>query len=358
MAVYYLQLFVFFLMTIFVKSKKNKISENTKKNIFIFCVFFVLFYVSAFRSLSVGTDTIHYAYGILRNQENAFNFKWMIEQKAPVYSLLVYPISKVLPSLQCYQIVSSLIIEGGFAIFIYKCSKDYIISTWLFLMQYFYFQSMNISRQFMAVAFVAIGVWLFINNKKKLSILLFVLSLFIHSTSIMALPILLLGNKNKKIRIFITIFISTAILLYPYLIKIFVSIFPKYAIYDDSILFETGKNRKIILTIFQLGVLLFSIYIYKLNEHKMNYIEKREYQIIIHMTAIGVVIGFAALNSILITRLEYYYSISFMLLVPITIEYSQKNKNMLRFVIPLIMAVPGLVLLHGGIGGIVPYSFY
>ena len=358
MTIYYIELALFFLVALFVSSNKNKLSEKAKKNIFFFSVFFVLFYVSAFRSLSVGTDTFQYAYGISRNATHAFDLKWILDQKAPLYFFLVLPFTKVLPPLQTYQIVSSFIFESGFAIFIYKNSKDYLLSTWLFLMQYFYFQSMNIGRQSMALALVAIGVCFVFNSKKKLAFLLFLLAFFIHTTSIIAFLILFLGSENRRIRNITVILISIAVLLYPYLVSLFTYFFPKYSFYENGLFYEVGRNRKVILTLFQLFFVLFSLHIYKTNEPKMSIDDKREYQILLEMSIIGIVVGFASLTSILISRLELYYSISFILLVPITIKYSTKNKSILRWGTALIMAVPGLVLLHGGNGGIVPYSFF
>lgn len=343
----------------FVYSKQIKSSFTLKNKIYIITVFVVLFLVSALRAKTVGTDTPSYYYRVSYIAKRGIDFNLLLSQKAPLYDLIMFLFSKILPAKQLYQIVSSLIIEGLFACYIIKCSDNYFISTWIFLMQYLFFQSLNVSRQFMAVALVAYAISELIQSEKtKKAFIIMILAVGIHSTALVALPILLLTGKRERFLRIYTGIISSLVILYPLLLKVFVSLFPKYSFYLNGRFFETGKNRKIILTLFQLLFWIYAIYIYNRNKKRMKEQDEKKYKCVLYISFIGIIIGFAALKSILITRLEYYYSISFLVLAPITIKYSGENKKIVSFSLIIIMSIPGLFLLQSGNGGILPYSFF
>ncbi len=339
-------------------SKSIKLKFDTKKKIYMITIFVVLFFISAFRDISVGTDTSSYAYAIRSVAKQTISIKWLFEKKAPLYYVLIKIGSKIFPLLQTYQIVSSIIIEGTFAYFIYKYSKGCILSTWLFLVQYFYFLSLNISRQAMAMGLIAIAIGFILDNKKRWAIMSIILAILIHSTSVVAIPILFLDNPNKKIQLLTILVACAGISMYPMLLNVFVRFFPKYAFYLDELFYEKGRNRKVLLTIFQLAFLLFSYYIYKKNKNGINDEEKRKYEFILNMSTIGIFLGFTSLQSILITRIEYFYSFSFLLLAPLTASYSGKNRKMVTIIVALVMFIPGFVLLMNGNGGILPYVFF
>lgn len=337
--------------------------EDTSRNrkAYLIAIFSILFFVSAFRAQSVGTDTQSMSLGAVVVDSRSWSIYDFLDQKAPLYYFLIFAFDHVLPPEQCYQIVSSLLVESCIAIFIYKNSKNCVLSTWLFLMQYLFFQSLNVGRQFMAISLVAVALCLIFRHRAKSALLVIAIATLIHSTAIIAVPMVALAKRMKSKRFYSVFLVLMAggVLFYPQILDFFTAIFPRYNFYtvEGGIMYEAGQNRKIALTLFQFIYLVYAWGIYKKKKSLMPEHEKNVFQISMCLMAVSIAIGFAALSSLLLTRVEYYYTLAFMIMVPLCIHYSGKSGTLLALGTYAIIAIPGMVLLSSGSGGILPYSF-
>lgn len=190
MYLYYVLGLAFILIGFFIKGNFKIGScglSNKKKKLFIAITFGIMIFLSAFKSVNVGTDTIHY-YGI---------FNWLISSNSfgryePGFALLNVMIDRCGGTFQSVVITSSLVMFIPFAIYIYQESEDVVFSTLIFYALYFIsFNTMM--RQGMAMGISAIAL-LCCKHKKYVSFLLLALLAFtMHQSAfiILVFPILL-----------------------------------------------------------------------------------------------------------------------------------------------------------------------
>lgn len=95
--------------------------------------------------------------------------------------------------------VTSLIILAIFSISIYKESKSVLLSTTIFFLAGYFFGSLNLVRQYIAIGFLLIAYQFLLEENKKKSyigfILCTILAFFMHSSSIVGFVLLFLGKK-------------------------------------------------------------------------------------------------------------------------------------------------------------------
>ena len=122
-----------------------------KNSLILTCA--LLFVISAFRGYSVGTDTIHYV-DIFNTITTRAHYK--------VFELVWYYLNYLIYqsglSVRYVLIISSAIIIYSFYKGIAFSSKNYLLSVLLFILFFYYFESMNITRQYMAIAIVFCSV--------------------------------------------------------------------------------------------------------------------------------------------------------------------------------------------------------
>ena len=100
-----------------------------------------------------------------------------------------------MPSLLMVSVILAIIFEV-----IYKKSVNSILSVTIFFLGGYFFGTLNLIRQYIAIAFILLGYQFFMSNNKKKAYIGFticaVLAFLMHSTSIVCFIILLLNKKN------------------------------------------------------------------------------------------------------------------------------------------------------------------
>lgn len=170
-------------------------SSKRGRIVYVWLMFLMLVFISGFRAFTVGTDTQSYvrlyntiSYIDLIN--NRFQIGFMIYLK-----LLSY-ISKA-PEFLVF--VSSCICIGSVCFFVYKKSKDPMISLFLYITLGFYFSQMNIMRQDLALAVTLIGFYFLVDEKYVKSVVWLVLGVTLHSVAIVEfLPFFLILFFGKR----------------------------------------------------------------------------------------------------------------------------------------------------------------
>lgn len=324
------------------------------------CRFFVaIFFLQTFllyvlRSPHIGTDTYIMMKDYLYSNIN-------FATKAPLYSLLKNFFHWFIPSGQGYMIMCGLFITGGTAYYIYRNSKNIVLSSFLFFALYFFFQSMNVARQFIAIVFVANGMIFIWEKRKWPAILLLVSALFIHSTAVMLMPLLLLlFITNIRVKKVFFLCYCIGLLCYEPLLHLFMYVFPLYTMYTESgMLFEVGQNRKILLTLFYICLLASAYIVYSKTKHRNTVQENNQWEFLLFCLTATVLIGFLALKSTLLTRIEYYFSFPLILFIPLILsKFKQNHQVFLQGTIYVITAVPGLFQFMANYGDIHPYLFF
>lgn len=175
------------------------------QNFYLLLSFFILFILSAFRDISVGTDTAHYE-DFFKSIE--LNIEWVRAAIEPGWVFLNDLVLYFGGEYRDLIVISSFLTLLPVFIVAKKYSLNPMLTISSYYLLYFYFYSFNISRQILAVSFVLISLIFLL--KKRIFIfcfLIFIASLF--HTSVLLCLLLIFVDKitdNKNILIIFSIF--------------------------------------------------------------------------------------------------------------------------------------------------------
>jgi len=176
---------------------------NRNQGILLTLFAIVLIFLSGFRAIDVGTDTIHYKtyFDRIASGENlSVEIGWITLNKIiqlfdGSYQLLVFLVS-LLTIIPIYFTLK-------------KHSVNPLFSLFLYFTLYFYFYSFNISRQTLAISFVLLAFTYLLNKKKVVYILLILLASTFHTSALITLPLLFV-HKIPDIKIIYVVSIVIA----------------------------------------------------------------------------------------------------------------------------------------------------
>ena len=350
MEIYLIMIFCIFCTGILI-FKGQKIKTNAQKKAFAIITFIILFFVMGFRDSSVGTDTNLYCtifnksgsmtfYEILLSGDTSFLYG--------LYNKFIYMISNKDSAIIA---ANSFIICLLTVLFIKNNSNHPIISTILFVTFYHFFNAMNISRQYIAVMLVA-NAFKFLQNKQlKKYFLLCLVATFIHNTAIVSfilIPLFFIKLNKKNISIYLII-IAFFSLFCGNIISAFSNLFSHYEMYsNNNLLLEVGQNRKIIITVIYLFFELIADYALKQKDD-----EKMRLLYIIN--GVSIIIGILSLNTMLLSRIEIFFSIFNIIFIPEILGYF-KEKILFYFIFILVMFIPMCLQLKSNNGSVLPYK--
>ena len=271
MRIYLIEIFLVFLLWQLRKYKVKSIKNTTNgKNFFLCCCFLMFGMTMALRKYTVGTDAATY-YRLYQNiaQSSSLTQALKVSQipSAIVYVGMHYCITRIVYFPQLGMFVNSLVIAVGFFEFIKRKSKDYCLSCVLFIGLTLFYESMNGTRQFMAIS-LAINAFAILEKDRKnyKGWLLFILAVGIHNT-IITFALSYLGVvitkrcKNiRKIHSISTLVSVCGAMLFTAGVQIIVRIFPYYEMYVNGknpaqVFASSGKGRIVILYLILFAVL-------------------------------------------------------------------------------------------------------
>lgn len=185
------------------------LTEKRRKLMFLFTAFSLLFFVCAFRDVSVGTDMQSYLnkYVLLSDYSLVDVATHFYSERVEIgFALLNKLLSLISPFPQTIMVVSAFLFCFGFAAFIYRYVDDYLTAVILFTCCGMYIYTFNITRQMIACALL-INAWGLLTEKRyKASVALFVISITFHVTACAFLLVYLFYFiRNNKRAVTITI---------------------------------------------------------------------------------------------------------------------------------------------------------
>lgn len=339
------------------------------KQVYLIILFSVAGMIMALRAPCVGTDTQTYynMFYRIKNANGLFDAFKASTITAPVYVFYVFMLSKLFASAQIVTIINSLIIVLGFAIYIYKYSKNVLFSCYLFMGLTLSLEAFNGARQFIAIVLVLNSFFYLKDNLKSVKgWILFILAVGIHNTAIIALlgilGILLLNNTASYRKLFTYVIIGSLIfgIMFYMFISLFLRYFPHYSMYIDgtnpaSIINKSGSGRIVILYIALLMVLILYFIIANKNNWKFVKNDMAELPVAIFCTVTGIL--FCKNN--LFNRMLWYFLSMYICLIPCIYE---KMESRIRYILYCITFI-GLfayfcLFLNENKGGIIPYLFF
>ena len=316
--------------------------------------------IMGLRKNTVGTDSKSYTV-LFRNiaDDNITN----LNDKSPLFVILLKNISKLLgKSDQIYFFTTGIVIITFVIIAIIKSRIDIRNGIILYYVM-FYLPSLNATRNYMAIAIFFAGFFMLKSQNKKetiIGILLCVSAIFIHSSAIIGIPILVIVNTNlskKRNRIFIISSAVIAILAYKVFIGYFIILFPIYTNTINSINDTVGASARV----FQLSILICfvqSIIIKKKELYNIGGLLNDYTQIITILLAIELGMFIVGGNTWYFQRFIIYMEI---LSIPLFVNNNRiKNKyrqvTKVSFVITIMFCFVYRILRN--LGDVSPYLFF
>lgn len=350
----YLLLFISIILLSFLIFAKG--TSNRKKILFLIISFGLMFLIMGFRTESVGTDTKLYCDIFQNNFSFSLNSIIKGDDTSFLYSIYNKIVSLFSTDRRAIIVSNSLIICILTAIFIYKNSKNVIFPTLFFMTFYHFFSAMNISRQYIAVMLVA-NAFYFLKNKKVWKyILLCTIATLVHNTAIVSfvmLPFLFIKPTKRNICIYL-ILITSVVLFLDEIISLFSTIFGHYNMYfNNNYLTATGENKKAIITViyFVFAIIMFGL----LKRNKVSNADNREFTLLYIINYLAIIMGVLSLKTILLTRIEIYFSIFAIISIPKVFDL-MKDRVLYYFLFTIVIFIPMYILLSSNISEITPYS--
>lgn len=294
----------------------GRIQNDRIKKCITIVIFFQLFILSSLRKIGVGVDMPVYIeqFNIIRNIEfkNLYLIDWDLG-----YVYLNKIISMFTENEYIFQAVIALIILGLISIYIYKYSKNIIMSYYVFIGLGYFNMSFNLIRQMIAMGIVTISYKYLVNKKSKKFFLFMIVAILFHSSAIFFIPIYFIINKEINIRHYINMFML-CICTYLFsgkLISLFIRVYRNDYSYLDI---EQGGYS---LLGMYLVILIFFI-IFKSDIRNKNEGYEKNYNIIFLL----VITQIMATKFSLFTRVSNYFAIFLVVLIPNVLDSIEDKK--------------------------------
>lgn len=356
---FYLINFIIFILY----SSVIQISNSKHKRELLFGIYIMHFTaIAGCRSIAVGTDTRLYN-NIFISTINTSLPELIRNSKFVGYSLWIKFIALLFNnSYESFLFISAFVTNMFLFYVVYKIKNlSLFYAAYLYITFYYFYQSMNIARQYLAIALCLVFFyWIVYEKKYYKGILFWLLAVSIHSTAIVCIVFIPLSKIkwNLKKYGYLSVFTILILFFYNRIFTIFQYFFHDYQIYNENQYSTLGT--RILLVLFQLIILLFGLII--TNKYKEKY--TNDVYVLQSIILISTIIGMFYSNNELIVRMQIYFEIFSIIYIPllflkITPSKSKFSKfNLIFFGILLILLVPYFYQVSKNYGNIIPYTTF
>lgn len=332
--------------------------------------------LSGCRGLDIGNDTPMYIryFNQLNGLEDLSSYSNRFE---PCYRLFNCIIAQLNFDGHGLLFISALITLILMYKLFYKKSKYPWYSILMFMFLMFYYNSMCLMRQYIAVSITCIAIIYLSERKRILFILLVILAGLFHTSALVTLvllPLMIIPFSSKK-RVWYVLGATIVALGFGQLINIFIQIMPRYAGYLSGDYYLQNKLGTIIKILIWGLLFIFIDYMYirnlKILEHSQKFedihntdvLNNSEWNKIEYFSAlIGFSICLASLQGAVLSRMATYFVIIFCVSVPNALSKMLNKKN--KYYMALIIIVGCLAynivifVFRPYWSGVLPYSFW
>lgn len=324
--------------TIFYIITMNK-NYKFKKG-FVFLSFILLVITSGFRELDLGNDTQVYCnfFDRVKNINiSILSIKTSFEIGFVLFTYLLSRIATTRIFILCISTITLFFIIKS----IYDNSNNIYMSIFLFLGLRFFFESMNVLREFIAIALIMYG-FKYVRKKCFFKYFMVVIcAVLFHFSAIIAIAIYPIYNmkKGKKTKIILGIAtIAITVLIEP-LCDTLIKFIPKYSIYISRI--NSFEIYNILKTLFY-----FLIYYIVMLERKKQHSEELEKfgNLIFLMLCINLL----SVKMNIIERVAHYINILIVIVIPNVISgMSNKKKRItVKIIVYLMVFIYTIALIY------------
>lgn len=295
------------------------IIRNKWEYFLITILFIVLFTLSAFRD-GVGTDYKNYEslfYGYISVGDAA------IERLEPGFKIIFELVSFFTSEPRLFFIITSFLILSFFFLGFFKYSRSILLSIFLFISLYYYFNSLNTIRQFVGMSIVFYVSTRYLVDRKLYKYVLSVIfaSLF-HLSALIVIPAYWLCKEISFRTVLILLFCLPVVLLsYDFFASFIFKIFPSYAIYSD---YQTGSSSVFLAIQMAFFIIIFMVY-------KNNKIWTKVELISFNFSLISLFLYVLSYKNIIFFRVGIYFGMYLLILVPAALNNFKSSVNKMIF---------------------------
>lgn len=325
--------FIVYLITHF----NNNIKKETKDNLFLSVIMIILFVLVATRSLTTGNDTQMY----LNVFKNCSALKWdavifggYFEGGYLIFNVLISYISS---SPRFFMFVMSFVFNLVIYKFIKDNSNNYFLSVLMYICMLFFYTSMTMMRQFLAMMVILSSLKYVKEKKLPLFILSVILASLFHTSALTCFiiyPIYHIKYTHKKAFIICVVSVFCLLLLQP-IVTFLMNLVGRTNYYES----QFGSNKLANTLSFTINIVLFLFALMSKNKNIKNY------DFYLYILLISAAVNFISTDMNIISRAADYFDIFAIICIP-NIVYSLKNKNT-KMICSLILLI--FLALYSGI---------
>lgn len=344
---YYLLLLIIISITYLLTNYLIK-NEN-KKTIFLSIAFIELLLFLGLRDTSVGIDLKNYIpfFNLFKDSGWDIVLRIKLEKGYIIYNKLI----GLVGGENLFLFITALVSLIGVYFSILKYSKNYFLSTFIFITMHFYIFLFSGLRQAIAYSIIWISLK-YIKERKLLKfIILILIAISFHKTAIIFLPVYFLANKKITVK-YVSIFASASLVTFVFRTQIIDLI--KRFIYSNYTMSQSYGGYKLLLLL----IMIFagSLYIlYKKNNNE----EQEQNRIWLNMLLIGILVQTLASIEGNIARLTMYFEYAIIFLIPNIIEEidDRKVKIFLKCIVYTLLTVYFIISIQSSTSYI-PYKMF
>lgn len=195
---------IIFIINLLLSYIANKYYNKNQKGISILCLILLIatnVVFSGFRDFGVGRDTNIYIDRFFSSAQSLRSLKdFVMFDEDKGYLVLSYISSLFSDESQSLLVVTSLFIQITFYLAIWQYKKviqvNIFLATAIFCIM-FYCHTLNLMRQFCAIALLAYAFSLYIQGKRKAYIFMQIMAYFFHSSSLLFIFVPILWEMSK-----------------------------------------------------------------------------------------------------------------------------------------------------------------
>lgn len=185
---------------------------NKKQGFYLLISFFILFVLSAYRDVNVGTDTKNYEFLF---GQFGYGDEWIGYAIEPGWVFLNEFVISYGGQYRDLIIISSLLTLIPIFFVAKKYSHNPMLTISIFYLLYFYFLSWNVTRQSIALSLFLIGLILLLKNRRLWFVSVVVFAALFHESILVTLPLIFINKvPTNKAKLLTYIFIAMVLGIY------------------------------------------------------------------------------------------------------------------------------------------------
>lgn len=353
-------------------NKKGVLSKETWFSKFLNIVFKFrilsiagMVFLSTFRALSVGGDTVHYSNFFINLRNN--NVSWSKYEVGYTFLNYIFTITNF--DARIIFFITSLIVSFCFVLFVNKFSSNKLMSLLLYVMFGILGQSLSALRQFIAISFILLALIFIADKKLWQSIILLICASMFHVSAMLCLIIIPIRyiKLNKWWLICSFVLVCIISLGLPFVLKIVETLIPSFNYYTIYFVKDNFfKPTNLFNILYSLGMIaIFAVlYLARFKWFKDELENDKYYTFFLSLFLIVPLIriaGFIVGLEALLNRINMYFFFLLIVLVPRFLScFKNFNHNEWLVAMTYIGAIIYMILIYAvhDSCSVTPYIFW